>query len=78
MPVEVGRGGNEEVNVVARRVGLKRRDDGYKTQCKFVETQITELRSLFAAKSAHNLADPQASPFVSHLNFRSSIPGIPK
>ena len=25
-PVEVGRGGEEDVNVVARRVGLKRRE----------------------------------------------------
>jgi len=29
VPVEVGRGGEEEVKVVARRVGLKRRDDGF-------------------------------------------------
>jgi hypothetical protein len=28
VPVEVGRGGEEDVNVVARRVGLKRRDEG--------------------------------------------------
>lgn len=28
VPVEVGRGGEEEVKVVERRVGLKRRDEG--------------------------------------------------
>jgi hypothetical protein len=29
LPADVGRGGNEEVKVVARRVGLKRREDDY-------------------------------------------------
>jgi hypothetical protein len=29
VPVDVGSGGEEEVKVVARRVGLKRRDDGF-------------------------------------------------
>lgn len=28
-PVAVGRGGEEEVKVVARRVGLKRREEGF-------------------------------------------------
>jgi len=28
-PVVVGRGGEEDVRVVARRVGLKRRDEGW-------------------------------------------------
>ena len=29
LPIEEGRGGDEDVNVVARRVGWKRFEDGY-------------------------------------------------
>jgi len=37
VPVEVGRGGEEEVKVVARRVGLKRRDEGFDGDIKHSE-----------------------------------------
>ena len=40
VPVEVGRGGEEEVKVVERRVGLKRRDEGLTGTLSIRDDQI--------------------------------------
>lgn len=63
-PVEVGSGGEEEVKVVARRVGLKRRDVGFDGEVRSFQrysqsylslpnesivTQVLEHRLLSAA-----------------------------
>lgn len=49
VPVEVGSGGEEEVNVVARRVGLKRRDEGC-TERSDVSSINWYIQEPFAAK----------------------------
>ena len=46
--MEVGRGGEEEVKVVARRVGLKRRDEGFDGDIKHPEDQVKNLQLYFS------------------------------
>ena len=72
MPVEEGRGGEEEVKVVARRVGLKRRDDGFgrKDQRSLTCWCSKSVDIPFFAKSNHNHGDLPTWPFECHLNFR--------
>ena len=49
--MEVGRGGEEEVKVVARRVGLKRRDEGFDGDIKHPEWPSKKSTTiLFVAK----------------------------
>jgi hypothetical protein len=61
--VAVGNGGNEEVSVVARRVGLKRREDACAVGVNNLEHEAQQaLYVLYAAKSGHSRAGLRASP----------------
>jgi hypothetical protein len=62
--VAVGNGGNEDVSVVARRVGLKRREDAWQFEYQ-QHRNIKRSNSCFvlcAAKSGRSRVGPQASP----------------
>ena len=61
--VAVGNGGNDDVSVVARRVGLKRREDACAVGVNGLKHQAQQaLYVLCAARSGHSPAGPRASP----------------
>lgn len=72
--MEVGSGGDEEVNVVERRVGLKRREDGFPCRVRRREVEDVGWYLPCVARRGHSLAGLQALPFEYRSSFQSNIP----
>jgi hypothetical protein len=72
--VAVGNGGNEDVSVVAKRVGLNRREDACAASVNIPGISSAAGALLCAAKSSRSRVSPPASPAVYHLGSLSNIP----